>query len=52
MLYGDGGRQDNLVKGALDFPDNERSKQILSVDFTKQSQIKYHKNSCYPNFLA
>ena len=40
MLYGVG--QDNLVKGALDFPDDERSKRIPSDNSTKRSQIKYH----------
>ena len=50
MLNGGGVGQDNLVKGALDFPDDERSKRILSVDYTKRSQIKYH-NNCYSNFM-
>ena len=39
MLYGGGFRPDNLVKGALDFPDDERSKRIPSVDSTKRSQL-------------
>ena len=51
MLYGGGVGQDNLVKGALDFPDDARSKRILSVDSTKRSQIKYHDKSCHSNFL-
>ena len=51
MLYGGGVRQDNFVKDALYFPDDERSKRILSVDSTKRPQIKYRNNFCYPNFL-
>ena len=36
MLYGGVVGQDNLVKGAFDSPDDERSKRILSVDSTKR----------------
>ena len=50
MLYRGVG-QDNLVKGALDFPDDEMSKRIMSVDSTKRSQINYPNNSCDSNFL-
>lgn len=50
-LYGGSVGQDNLVKGALDFQDDERSKRVLSVDSNKRSQMKYHNNTCYSNFL-